>query len=387
MSDREKDRLSITHTSSESHPKQQSATPSIWDSLKKGPLRVCIIGSGNWGTAIARVVGQNCRDLFFFQNEVKMWVFEEDWKGEKLSSVINKEHENVKYMPGVKLPANVVAEPDIRKAAAGADILVFVVPHQFVQNTCKQLLGFVQPTAMAVSLIKGFDVVPDGINLMSEYISSILSIPCTSLSGANVAHDVAREQFAECTLGYDNAEAAPLLQQLFHRPYFRVNCVNDVKGVEICGALKNIVALGAGFCDGLGLGSNTKAAIIRMGMEEIIRFCNMFYPSCKPETFGDSCGLADLITTCFGGRNRRCAEEFVKSGDSWLNIEARLLKGQKLQGTGTSRDVHGFLKGKGALEAFPLFQAINKIVEGGARPSWIVESFMLKPPASIGSKL
>jgi glycerol-3-phosphate dehydrogenase (NAD+) len=117
--------------------------------------------------------------------------------------------------------------------------------------------------------------------------------------------------------------------------------------VEICGALKNVVALAAGFCDGLGFGTNTKAAIIRIGMVEMRRFAHSFFFNVKDETFWDSTGLADLITACFGGRNRKCAEAFVKTGKPFAQLEREMLNGQKLQGTLTARGMFEFLKARG----------------------------------------
>merc|ERR1711920_908276 len=118
---------------------------------------------------------------------------------------------------------------------------------------------------------------------------------------------------------------------------------DDIAGVELCGALKNVVALGAGFCDGLGYGGNTKAALIRIGLQEMKAFIRYFYPDVKDATFLESCGVADLITTCYGGRNRKCAEAFAKTGKSWDVIEKELLNGQKLQGTLTAKEVHEVL--------------------------------------------
>merc|ERR1712118_569564 len=120
-----------------------------------------------------------------------------------------------------------------------------------------------------------------------------------------------------------------------------VNTVDEVASVELCGALKNVVALAAGFTDGIGMGSNTKAAVVRIGLKEMQTFITHFYPKTKTEVFAESCGVADLITTCFGGRNRKCAEAFVrgKGNKSWETIEKELLGGQKLQGTLTAQEI------------------------------------------------
>ena len=145
----------------------------------------------------------------------------------------------------------------------------------------------------------------------------------------------------------------------------QVGTVQDTVGVELCGALKNSVAIGAGFVDGLGMGGNTKAAIIRIGLKEMVKFCKMFYPhdGISDDTFLESCGVADLITTCYGGRNRKCAEAFAAAGKkkSLDEIEAELLGGQKLQGTLTAKEVNHILKMKGLEHEFPFFTTVYKI--------------------------
>ena len=156
--------------------------------------------------------------------------------------------------------------------------------------------------------------------------------------------------------------------------------MEDVAGAELCGAMKNVVALGAGFSDGLGFGGNTKAAIIRIGLKEMQKFCELFYGDrkIKQDTFLESCGVADLITTCFGGRNRKCAEIFAKNvvegtKKEWSVIEEEELNGQKLQGTGTSQDVMTCISKMGKESDFPLFTTIYKIAFEGAAPKTLVE--------------
>ena len=124
-----------------------------------------------------------------------MYVHEESFEGRKLHDVINERHENPKYLPGITLPENVVADSDIRRVVSGAHVLVFVMPHQFIKGLCQRMQGHVTPGAKAISLVKGFDCENNQINLMSEYIRKTLGIECCSLSGANVAEGVAQEQF------------------------------------------------------------------------------------------------------------------------------------------------------------------------------------------------
>ena len=171
------------------------------------------------------------------------------------------------------------------------------------------------------------------------------------------------DDFCESTVGFADEKNGEVWQRLLDCPTFRVGSINDVAGVELCGALKNVVALGAGFCDGLGLGGNTKAAIIRIGLKEMIKFCKTFYNGIDDDTFLESCGVADLITTCFGGRNRKCAEAFAAAGKqkSLDEIEKELLGGQKLQGTLTAKEVNHILKMKGMEAEFPFFTTVYKI--------------------------
>ncbi len=138
------------------------------------------------------------------------------------------------------------------------------------------------------------------------------------------------------------------MKDLFQTDNFRVTVVPDLYTVEICGALKNIVACAAGFSDGLGLGDNTKAAVIRIGLKEMVRFIKTFYADgLQLTTFFESCGVADLITTCYGGRNRRVSEAFVKTGKPVAELEEEMLNGQKLQGFQTAEEVYTMLKTNG----------------------------------------
>ncbi|KAG7336203.1 hypothetical protein KOW79_000896 [Hemibagrus wyckioides] len=327
------------------------------------PLKVCIVGSGNWGSAIARIIGHNAQKLQRFATTVRMWVYEENINGRKLTDIINTDHENVKYLPGYKLPENVIAVPELRDAADGADLLVFVVPHQFIRKLCDEMVGCVPKTARGITLIKGIDEGPEGLKLISDIIREKMGIDVSVLMGANIANEVAAEKFCETTIGSKILENGQLFKELLQTPNFRITVVDDADTVELCGALKNIVAVGAGFCDGLKCGDNTKAAVIRLGLMEMIAFARLFSKddSVSSATFLESCGVADLITTCYGGRNRRVAEAFVTTGKSIEELEKEMLNGQKLQGPLTSAEVNHILKQKGLVDKFPLFTAVYQI--------------------------
>eukprot|EP00118_Oscarella_pearsei_P003408 m.14174 g.14174 ORF g.14174 m.14174 type:complete len:346 (+) comp25601_c0_seq1:65-1102(+) len=337
--------------------------------------RVSLIGSGNWGTAIARIIGENVKKSDQFEDRVPMWVFEEMVDGRKLSEIINNDHENVKYLPGFKIPHNIVAIPDAAEAAKGADILIFVLPHQFVEKVCKQIKGNIDKEAFAISLIKGVDSKGTGLVLTSSVIEEALGLSeCCVLMGANLANEVAAENFCEATIGYKDIAHGKILQSLFHTSYFRIEICADCQTVELCGALKNIVAVGAGLCDGLGYGGNTKAAVIRIGLKEMIAFAKEVFGGGHDATFLESCGVADLVTTCYGGRNRKVAEALAKTKKSIEELEAELLNGQKVQGPPTAIEVYKLLQNQGMVERFPLFTTVYRICYEGLAPEELLKN-------------
>lgn len=329
---------------------------------------------------------------------------------QKLTHLINHFHENVKYLPDIALPKNLFANPSLKDSVQGSSILIFNLPHQFISGLCDQMKGHIVPYARGVSCIKGVYVSSDDVSLFSESIGEKLGIYCGALSGANIANEVAQEKFCETTIAYDPppmdsrnptpkgpspqtsqldlskitehkdsrgltskvklfaqpSELPPLdhnlLRLLFHRPYFHVRVVSDVAGVSISGGLKNVVALAAGFVSGLGWGDNAKAAVMRVGLLEMVKFGKMFFSqSVHTATFTEeSAGVADLITSCSGGRNYRCAKLSVEKNISIDVVEKEELNGQMLQGTSTAKEVYGFLKARGKEEEFPLFTAVYR---------------------------
>ncbi|XP_065876900.1 glycerol-3-phosphate dehydrogenase [NAD(+)] isoform X2 [Euphorbia lathyris] len=345
--------------------------------------RVTVVGSGNWGSVAAKLIASNTLNLTSFHDEVRMWVFEETLPtGEKLTDVINRNNENVKYLPGIKLGKNVIADPDLENAVREANMLVFVTPHQFMEGICKRIAGKVKEGVEAISLIKGMEVKMEGPCMISTLISESLGVNCCVLMGANIANEIAVEKFSEATVGFrENKEIAEKWVRLFSTPYFMVTAVQDVEGVELCGTLKNVVALAAGFVDGLEMGNNTKAAIMRIGLREMRALSKLLFSSVRDTTFFESCGVADLITTCLGGRNRKVAEAFAKNGGkrSFDELEAEMLQGQKLQGVSTAREVYEVLSHRGWLQLFPLFATVHEIATGRLPPSAIVEYSEHKP--------
>ncbi|SOS79183.1 glycerol-3-phosphate dehydrogenase, putative [Plasmodium sp. gorilla clade G1] len=354
------------------------------------PLKVSIIGSGNWGTVVSKIIGMNAQKLKIFHPIVKMYVKEEIVEEEKLSDIINKKKENIKYMKGMKIPENILAISNLKEVIDDADLLIFVLPHQYLDNVLDEIVqnNNLKKNARAISLIKGIKMVRSKPQLLSDIIEKKLDIECLALSGSNIAEELSREHFSESTIGFEKKGNEVIWQNLFDRTYFKVNCIQDKPGVEICGALKNVIALGVGFIDGLTASYNTKSAIIRIGLEEMKKFAKMFFPNVLDETFLDSCGLADLITTCLGGRNFKCAKEFAKrkGRDSWELIEAELLNGQKLQGIDTTKEVYDVLEYHQLKTEFPLICTIYEISFQKKNPCSIIDVLSTKKLRNIKYK-
>ncbi|ORY75981.1 NAD-dependent glycerol-3-phosphate dehydrogenase C-terminus-domain-containing protein [Leucosporidium creatinivorum] len=329
--------------------------------------KVAVIGSGSWGTALARLAAQNAMEKPGFDETVNFWVREREIPGKgKLTDIINETHENARYLPQMILPENLVAVPSLVECVKGATLIIFCVPHQFLPPVMKELKkpGVLTKGARAISAIKGIEVDLKSIDIYTypAIIEKELGLPCSALGGANIALEVANEEFCETTIGCPSPKDASLWHAVFDTQMFRVHPVEDVAGVSLSGALKNIIAMAAGFVDGMGMGGNTKAAILRIGLLEMSSFTLEFFPSASPQTFSHhSAGVADLITTSFGGRNRKCAEAFIKTGKTFPELEDELLNGQKLQGTITAQEIYEFLKGRGRLEGYPLFTKVYQI--------------------------
>uniref|UniRef100_A0A5K3EYJ1 Glycerol-3-phosphate dehydrogenase [NAD(+)] n=1 Tax=Mesocestoides corti TaxID=53468 RepID=A0A5K3EYJ1_MESCO len=360
-----------------------------------GRRRVSIIGSGNWGSTIAKIVGQNVLQfenfedevpgiayyLFFF-NKVRMWVFEEIVNDRKLTEIINSQHENVKYLPGITLPPNVVAMPDVVTCTQDVDVLLFVLPHQFLSKVCQSMKPHLKPGCYGCSLIKGLVESPGvGVSLLTDMIRENLEIPCAVLMGANLASEVAKEMFCEATVGSLDRARGMELKELFQTPYFRISVISDEVGAELCGALKNIVSIGAGLTEGLGYGENTKAAVIRLGFMEMKKFIFEFFGDRGPQesTFLESCGVADLITTCYGGRNRKIGFALATTEKSVEDLEAELLGGQSAQGVLTASEVSSMLQDRGLEDQFPIFTVVHKICQRKERAGSFIEYIKRHP--------
>jgi len=203
-----------------------------------------------------------------------------------VTEIINTTHENVKYLPGIPLPSNILAVPDLATASKDATLFIFVVPHQFLPKLLPIIKSNASSNARAISLIKGIDFDTAGIKLISRTISDGLGADCGVLMGANVANEVAKDEFCEATVGCANSSDGEVWRKLFDATTFSVRVTDDVVGVELAGALKNVVALGAGFCDGMGYGgeSGEGGGLVEPRRGEVLfAFVGLFFCANHPD--------------------------------------------------------------------------------------------------------
>ena len=301
------------------------------------------------------------------------------------------ERRNEAYLPNIPLEENLIPKSgQLDETLANSHVIIFAVPNEYITDVCNQIIsmkGILPNGVIAISLIKGLSFDSNGnFERISEVIQRSLCIPTGVLSGANVANEVAEKQYCEATLCFSHEDDPNLtrenlnyLLRLCERDYFKITISNDQATVEICGALKNVIACGAGLIDGLGFGINTKSAAIGAGTREMIKFVELFHPNFQLETLFQSCGLPDILASSFGGRNRKVGEAFAKSrlqniDESLEVIEARLLKGQKLQGPSTAKCVYQVLLKSGLADQFPFFTTVHKIFNGNQNPLTIFDA-------------
>ncbi|MBO4897146.1 MAG: NAD(P)H-dependent glycerol-3-phosphate dehydrogenase [Clostridia bacterium] len=252
--------------------------------------KISVIGSGSWGCAIAKLLAEK-------GFSVTLW----SWKKEESDSLAAA-RENKACLPGIELPENISYTYDLQ-TAADADLYIFAVPSHAVFKTAEQFKRFANPAVPIVNVAKGFE--KTGLMRLSEAIAVHLNNPVVVLSGPSHAEEVARQIPTTIVAASKDKKAAELVQDTFMNDYFRVYTNDDVIGVEVGAALKNVIALCAGISDGLGLGDNTKAALMTRGLAEISRLGASM--GADPHTFSGLSGVGDLIVTCTSmhSRNRR----------------------------------------------------------------------------------
>lgn len=254
--------------------------------------KVGVIGAGSWGIALALLLTNNGHD-------VTVWsIVKEE------IDMLNDKHEHVDKLPGVKLPDSMKCTATLQEAIEGKDVLVLAVPSVFTRSTAKLMKEFVAEGQKIVSVAKGIE--EDTLMILTEIIEQeIPQADVSVLSGPSHAEEVGRGIPTTIVVGSKTKETAEYLQNLFMNEVFRVYTSSDILGMELGGALKNVVALSAGMADGLGYGDNTKAALITRGIAEISRLGVAM--GGKAETFYGLTGIGDLIVTCASvhSRNRK----------------------------------------------------------------------------------
>jgi glycerol-3-phosphate dehydrogenase (NAD(P)+) len=257
--------------------------------------RLAIAGGGSWGTALAIVLAPRFR-------HVRLWVFEPD-----LAARMRETGENDVYLPGLRLPENVEITPDLGGIVDGAEILLGVVPSRHARGLYERLLPYLNPSILLVSATKGIE--NGTLMRMSQVIADVVRARfeprVAVLSGPTFAREVARGEPAALVVASHDLETACAVQTAFSGPTFRLYTNTDPVGVELGGALKNVIAIAAGVVHGMGLGNNTQAALITRGLAEITRLALAM--GGKASTLAGLAGLGDLVLTCSGelSRNRR----------------------------------------------------------------------------------
>lgn len=254
--------------------------------------KVSIIGAGSWGTALSVVLNKN-------GHEVTIWsVIEAE------IDMLREKHEHVDKLPGVKLPEEIMFTTDLQEAVSDRDMLVLAVPSPYTRSTSRQMKEYVAEGQLIVNVAKGIE--EKTLMTLTEIISEeVPQARVAALSGPSHAEEVGKGLPTTCVAGAKDKETAEYIQNIFMNDVFRVYTSPDLLGIELGGALKNVIALAAGVADGLGCGDNIKAALITRGIAEISRLGLAM--GGKKETFSGLTGIGDLIVTCASvhSRNRR----------------------------------------------------------------------------------
>jgi len=263
---------------------------------------LAIIGAGSWGTALAVVLAPRFP-------RIRLWVYEKDLAARMQSSRVND-----LYLSGITLPANISVETEFEPALAGAAIVLSVMPSHLVRAIYGQMLPFIDNSMVFVSATKGLEngTLLRASEVLRETIGRRFQPRVAVISGPTFAREVARGDPTALVVASHDEALATSVQSGFSGPTFRLYTSSDPVGVEIGGAVKNVVAIGAGVCHGLGLGSNTQAALITRGLAEMTRLAVAL--GGKPQTLAGLAGLGDLVLTCSGelSRNRAVGLELAR---------------------------------------------------------------------------
>jgi glycerol-3-phosphate dehydrogenase (NAD(P)+) len=289
--------------------------------------KVAVLGSGSWGTALAKVLAEK-------GDETLLWT-----RRQELADAVNSSHVNEKYLPGARLPDNLIATTDMKTALAGASMVVFVAPSHATREVAKMAAEYIPQNSSVVSATKGIE--NETLNFMDEVLEQELPEHARKhlayLSGPSFAKELAAHLPTAVVIASRHRETADHVMRRFHAPYLRLYSSEDVIGVECGGALKNVIAIAAGAIDGLGLGHNTRAMLITRGLAEVARLSLARGGSAL--TLAGLAGMGDLVLTCTGelSRNRTVGMELGK-GKKLAQVLAGL--GHVAEGVKTSKSAY-----------------------------------------------
>ena len=321
-------------------------------------MKLAIIGGGSWGTALAIVLSPR------FES-VSLWVHEAD-----LAARMESSRENDIFLPGFPLPKNVQAVTDLGRAIEGAEIVLGVMPSHHARGLYTAMLPHLSPSMMLVSATKGLE--QSSLLRMSEVIEQVVPAPRVAvLSGPTFAREVAAGNPTAVVVASGMPEVARCVQEAFSGPTFRLYTHPDPVGVEIGAALKNVIAIGAGICEGLGLGHNPTAALITRGLAEITRLAMAMGGQAK--TLAGLAGLGDLVLTCSGdlSRNRYVGKE-LGSGRPLGEI----LGSMRMVAEGVETCGSAVALGKKFGVDLPIIQQMHAVLSAGKSPREAVRDLM-----------
>jgi glycerol-3-phosphate dehydrogenase (NAD(P)+) len=334
--------------------------------------RIAIIGAGAWGTGLAVVLGRQGG------HQVQLWAHEKE-----VRDSISERRSNELFLPGQCIPNCVSPTGRLQEALEEAQIVVSVMPSQHCRQLFEQMRPHLRPSMLFVSATKGLE--EETLLRMTEVITEVtasgdgFSPRIGALSGPSFAKEVARGDPTAITIASQDADLAETVQREFSDSRFRVYTNDDVAGVELGGALKNVIAIAAGVCDGLGLGHNSIAALITRGLAEITRLavaCNG-----RPETMAGLAGLGDLVLTCTGGlsRNRSVGVELGR-GRKLPQIIAGM-HGAVAEGVFTTQAAVGLARARGGVE-MPIIEQMDAILHRDKPPADAIRDLMTRSAKS-----
>jgi glycerol-3-phosphate dehydrogenase (NAD(P)+) len=323
--------------------------------------RIAIIGAGNWGTALAATFAN-------MGHRVSLWAYERE-----VVESIRSGHENALFMPGVKLPESIAVTGELGEALEDPEIVLTVMPSHVCRKLYEKMLDHLRPGQIFVSATKGLDA--DHLMRMSEIIRSVVGQKFAprlcALSGPSFAREVIRGDPTAVVVASEDRAAAQLVQREFSSRVLRLYTSTDLVGVEIGGAVKNVIAIAAGVVEGLGLGHNPTAALITRGLAEISRLACAC--GAKRETLAGLAGMGDLVLTCTGdlSRNRTVGVELGK-GRKLPDIIGSMR--MVAEGVKTTRATVALAARHGV--EMPITQQVNRVLEGEISPPEAIRELM-----------